>query len=98
MWFDVALAALNCRVVLELRYDGYIRWVEVHAVGVSRRGRPIMQCWQVRSENVDDDAVGWKLLRLDDAYRARIIAEKSAIVRPGYRRRLRAMVAIVAHV
>jgi hypothetical protein len=36
MWVQVACEALRSGHVLELRYDGYVRMVEVHAVGFTR--------------------------------------------------------------
>ena len=59
MWVQVACEALRSGHVLELRYDGYSRSVEVHAVENS-----VMRVWQVIGGSVSNEPVGWKLLRL----------------------------------
>jgi hypothetical protein len=43
MWMSVAREALQRGRVLELRYDGYSRCVEVHAVGYTKDGAEIMR-------------------------------------------------------
>jgi hypothetical protein len=43
MWIDTACEALRAKKVLELRYDGFSRCVEVHAVGYSKPGHAIMR-------------------------------------------------------
>src|ERR1700694_5054134 len=83
-----ALIADKC---LELRYDGYSRVVEVHAVGRSKENHWIMRVWQVRGGSVNNEPTGWKLMRLDEGFSAYILEEKSAAPRPGDKRRDKAM-------
>jgi hypothetical protein len=71
---------------LELRYDGYLRVVEVHAVGRSKEGQWLMRAWQVRGGSVNNEPIGWKLLRLDESSSRHIIEEESKAPRPGYKR------------
>ena len=73
-------------LVLEIRYDGYTRDVEVHAVGRSTAGHEVMRVWQVRGGSVSNESVGWKLLRLDETVGLALLNEKSLAPRPGYRR------------
>jgi hypothetical protein len=47
MWASIACDALRIGVVLELRYDGYWRHGEVHAVGVTKEDNEVMRVWQV---------------------------------------------------
>ena len=78
-----ALRAGRC---LELRYDGFSRVVEVHAVGITRERNWIMRVWQVRGGSVSNEPVGWKLMRLDEGFSTHILAEKSMAPRPRYKR------------
>ena len=83
-----ALAAGKC---LELRYDGYSRVVEVHAVGISGNGHWIMRVWQVRGGSIHNEPVGWKTMRLDEGFSAYVLEDKSMAPRPGYKRGDKAM-------
>lgn len=91
MWKSVASDALRQRKCLELRYDGFSRIVEVHAVGTSEEGNDLMRVWQVRRGSVSNERTGWKLLRLDEAFEARMTDEESKAPRKGYKRGDRAM-------
>lgn len=71
---------------LELRYNGYSRVVEVHAVGLFSEGNSLMRVWQVRGGSVQNEPVGWKLMRLDEGFSAFVTNEKSMAPRPGYKR------------
>jgi hypothetical protein len=86
MWTNDACQALKDGRILELRYDGFSRCVEVHAVGYSKEGHAIMRVWQVRGGSVSGEPMGWKLFRLDEAWRPIISEEKSLAPRPGYKR------------
>jgi hypothetical protein len=70
---------------LEIGYDGYSRVVEVHAVGYSTAGNPVMRAYQVRGGSNSGEQ-GWKMLRLDEISRSRILEERSEAPRTGYRR------------
>lgn len=95
MWINQACDALHQGVVLELRYDGYARWVEVHAAGYTQDGNAVMRAWQVRGGSASGNNVGWKLMRLDEAIGAHLTNERSSAPRPGYRRNDSAMARIV---
>ena len=91
---DDACEALKQGRALELRYDGYSRVVEVHAVGISTAGHLVMRVWQVRGGSASGERVGWKLMRLDEARSAIILGEASQAPRRGYRSGDRDMVHI----
>lgn len=96
MWSGIAVEALTSGKCLELRYDGFARIVEVHAVGLTEDNNPIMRVWQVRGGSVSGERVGWKLMRLDETFSAHVIDEKSNAPRPGYKRGDRDMKVITA--
>ena len=85
MHSETACEALRKGLCLELRYNGYSRIVEVHAVGISTAGNPVMRAWQVRGGSVSNEPVGWKLMRLDEAVGAVLTNEKSDAPRSGYK-------------
>ena len=98
MWMDLACKALREKRVFELRYDGFSRCVEVHAVGYSKTGEALMRGWQVRGGSSSGETVGWKLMRLQEANGAALADEPSNAPRPGYKRGDIAMARIVCEV
>lgn len=84
MWVQVACEALRSGHVLELQYDGFVRSVEVHAVGFTKEDNAVMRVWQVSGGSVSNEPVGWKLLRLDEATGAVVTQQRSLAPRPGY--------------
>jgi hypothetical protein len=98
MWTETACRALREKRVLELRYEGFSRCVEVHAVGYSKTGAALMRAWQTSGGSVHGERVGWKLMRLDEASGAVLSAEPSEAPRAGYRRGDAAMARIICEV
>lgn len=92
---QTACEALRTARCLEIRYDGYTRIVEVHAVGYSTEGHALMRVWQVRGGSVSGERAGWKLLRLDETRGLAITSEASSAPRPGYRKNDAAMSRVV---
>jgi hypothetical protein len=93
-----ACEALQLGKCLELQYDGFTRVVEVHAVGTSTAGNPVMRVWQVRGGSVHNEPVGWKLMRLDEANGVTILNEASAAPRPGYKPGDKGMTSILCQI
>ena len=98
MWTETACKALREKKILDLRYDGYSRCVEVHAVGYAKTGAALMRAWQVRGGSSSGERTGWKLMRLDEALGAAISDESSSAPRPGYRRGDPAMMRIICEI
>jgi hypothetical protein len=98
MSVQAACEALKRQRRLELRYDGYTRVVEVHAVGVSKDGNDIMRVWQVRGGSTGSESIGWKLLRVREASAMRILDESSEAPRDRYRRGDSAMAKIFCEI
>lgn len=85
MFADEACAALSSGKCLEIHYNGFSRVVEVHAVGYSTAGNPVMRVWQLRGGSTSNEPVGWKLMRLDEAVSVGSLPEASQAPRPGYK-------------
>lgn len=96
MIHDLPCLALNTGVRLELRYDGFVRVVEVHAVGISTAGNPCMRVFQVRGGSVSGEPVGWKMMVLDKAFTMHLTEEVSQAPRQGYAKNDRGMSVIHA--
>lgn len=98
MWTSTPCQALAAGKLLEVLYDGYMRAVEVHAVGETKEGNAIMRVWQVRGGSNSGERQGWKLLRLDEAHGGQMLEERSQAPRHGYRRNDAAMASIACQV
>lgn len=81
---QTACEALRSGHVLELRYDGFSRMVEVHDVGFDEDDNPIMRVWQVSGGVSNNEPVGWKILRVDEPWEAIVTHQRSLAPREGY--------------
>lgn len=91
MIHNSALTALCAGVCLELRYNGFNRVVEVHAVGESTAGNDCMRVYQVRGGSVSNEPVGWKMMTFDKAFTMHLTEEVSQAPRQGYAKNDRGM-------
>lgn len=98
MWVHTACDALQQGKCLELRYDGFSRVVEVHAVGYTKDDNAIMRVWQIRGGSNSGQKTGWKIMRADETFSAHIIDEPSQAPRTGYKRGDSAMERIVCQI
>jgi hypothetical protein len=98
MHVATASSALDSGRCLEIRYDGFVRVVEVHAIGYSTDGAPLIRVWQVRGGSLSGEQAGWKLLRLDEARGLLVLDEASEAPRVGYRRGDSAMHRIIRQI
>lgn len=78
------ILALKSGLCLELRYDGFSRIVEVHAVGISTAGNPCMRVYQVSGGSVSNEPVGWKMMTLDKAFSMHLTEQDGLAPRQGY--------------
>ena len=83
MLTQTACAALRSGHVLQLRYEGYTRDVEVHAVGFTQDDDAVMRVWQVAGGSASNEPGGWKLLRLDETVEAVVTTARSMAPRDG---------------
>lgn len=95
MLIEQACNALRTGKVLNLQYDGFMRRVEVHAVGYTKAGVAIMRAWQISGGSVSNERVGWKLMHIGEALGAVVSDDDSAAPRVGHRHGDPAMVQIV---
>jgi hypothetical protein len=91
MWWHVACEALHAGKRLSITYDGFSRVVEVHAVGTTKDGSPIMRAWQCRGGSQSGNPVRWRLFSLDKTWTYSILDECSEAPRLGYKRGDRAI-------
>jgi hypothetical protein len=98
MSHSTALEALQSGRCLELRYDGFNRLVEVHAVGVSTADNPCMSVYQVEGGSVSGERMGFKTMTFDKAFTAYVSDTPSAAPRPGFVRNAKGMKVIYAQV
>lgn len=96
MLHNLPIVALHGAACLQLQYDGFVRVVEVHAVGISTAGNPCMRVYQVRGGSVSNEPVGWKMMTLDKSFTMHVIEEASQAPRPGYAKNDRGMSKIYA--
>lgn len=81
---NAAIAAMEAKAVLNVSYHQEDRYVEVHAVGVSAKGRPCMRVFQVIGEAGDQGK--WRLLSLDEVETFQILPGiQSQGPRPGFK-------------
>lgn len=85
MLIQTASEALRAQRLLELRYHGFTRRVEVHAVGYSKTGRALLRAF-VQGGSRRGERRGWRLLDLADVQDAALSDEASSAPRKGYRR------------
>jgi hypothetical protein len=95
---DTACQAVRHGKVLELRYDGFSRCVEVHACGYTKQGHAVLRGWQVSGGSASGERQGWKLMRLDEASAAHLSEEASQAPRRRFKRGDPAMARIVCEV
>ena len=74
---NAALLAIEQGLCLELRYDGFSRLVEVHAVGTSKTGQLCMRVYQVSGGSVSGERAGWKLMLIDKSFSAHVSTIRS---------------------
>lgn len=67
------LKAIKSSTVIELRYKNYLRIVEPHAYGRDKDGDEILSCYQTSGGSESGVRVGWKLLKVKEAFSFHLI-------------------------
>lgn len=76
--------------LIELRYHGYSRTVEPHAYGRDKSGDEVLRCYQINGGSESGEHVGWKLLKVADAFAIQTL-KQSFSQRSEYKRNDKAM-------
>lgn len=87
---SILLQAIQKANVLELRYHGYSRFVEPHAYGRDKDGDEILRCYQTAGGSESGERVGWKLLKVREAFSVHLTKTVFS-ARPEYKRNDKAM-------
>ncbi|MBV6884180.1 hypothetical protein [Xanthomonas euvesicatoria] len=95
---EIVLSALESGKVLELRYDGSNRLVEVHAVGLSKKAILCIRVYQVSGGSVSGETEGWKLMLIDKSFSAHLTDIPSQAPRSGYSKGDKSMTQIFAEI
>lgn len=80
----LASTALQTGKRISLFYHGEERIVEVHAIGLSVKGRPCVRVYQVVGGSAFSEVTGWKMLSLDKIENAKLVDDRSLAPRQGY--------------
>lgn len=81
---SLALSALKEGKCLKFKYDGFVRTVEVHAVGLSAKGNLVMRAYQTSGKS-QSDTNGWKKFILSNCSSMRLTKTPSKAPRSGYK-------------
>jgi hypothetical protein len=91
--YAIACNALELGKCLEIRYDDFVRVIEVHRVGISPKGDHILSGWQISGPA--HERVGWKLVNLAEPIQLTLTDIPSQAPRPDYRRGAKQFVGII---
>lgn len=81
---QLAIQAMKEGKRVSLSYHGEERLVEIHALGLSTKGKPCVRVFQVIGGAVFGANTGWKMLSLSDIDDPILVDEVSEAPRPGY--------------
>lgn len=95
---DIASDAIHLNKRIQLNYKGHVRKVEVHSVGLSKKGHPSIFVYQVDGGSNGQKQKGWKIMNLDEATSLTILDEDSEAPRSDYKGGVRGMAGVYAHV
>lgn len=76
--------AIQSKKCVSIQYGGHKRIVEVHAMGITKRGHPVARGWQISGGSNGSGQSGWKLFRLDRGKQISLLNQGSKAPREGY--------------
>jgi hypothetical protein len=81
----LAMHAMKTGKRMSLTYNDEQRLVEVHAVGVSSKGKPCVRVYQVIGGSHFSETTGWKMMTIDKIENPVLLEDPSLAPRPGYK-------------
>lgn len=90
--------AIQNRQVLQFSYQGGIRTVEPHCLGVSSTGKEVLRAFQTGGYSESGNPVGWKLFSVAEMSAISTTGARFVSNRPHYNPNDSAMTLIYAHV
>lgn len=92
----IAQKAMKMSLPIELEYDGIPRLCEVHAIGISKTGRPSLRVYQTTTDSVSGDGPGWKLLTIGKIFDPpKLVDMPNMAPRDGYSRGDKGLIEII---
>lgn len=89
---EVAELSMKAGLTLSFEYDGKPRTVEVHALGISPTGNPVIRAFQVDGGSISGETPAWKLFSVSKIKELpKILDIKGSYPREGYQPGDRAM-------
>lgn len=61
---ELASLSMDTKLTIEFEYDGEPRLVEVHAIGLSKTGKPVIRGYQIDGGSISGETPGWKLFSI----------------------------------
>jgi len=82
---QLIIDAITNRLVLSFDYDGILRVVEPHAIGISRAGNEVLRCYQTHGGHITPGH-NWDLCELGKIVGIKTTGEVFSSARNGYKR------------
>lgn len=94
---SIALA-IQKHNLLSFTYDGFVREVEPHCLGIDKKGHAALRAYQVAGGSESGEYVGWKLFHVNEILNLRVLDRTFKQPRQGYKRGDKDMLRIQAEV
>lgn len=82
---QIIIDSIRNREIISFSYDGFLRVVEPHAVGVSTAGKNVLRCFQIQGGHVTPGH-DWDLCEVSKIQKLSRTGQHFSGARPGYRR------------
>ena len=92
-----AIDAITTARCMTFDYDDMLRVVEVHAVGITAKGKAVIRAWQVAGES-SRELPGWALFSVEKIVDPHLDTRPSGAPRHGYAENDRQMATITAQI